>query len=78
MGRARPRRLPLAHQPFGKLRAFGCTEQDPAQLWRWHIPLTQAEAAFRTAKSDLGLRPICHQKTGRVEAHIGSPVRLPP
>jgi hypothetical protein len=30
---------------------------DPAQLWRWYIPLTQAEAAFRTGKSDLHLRP---------------------
>jgi transposase len=47
-----------------------CTEKDPAQLWRWYIQLTQAEAAFRTAKSDLKLRPIYHQTTGRVEAHI--------
>jgi len=47
-----------------------CTEKDPAQLWRWYIQLTQAEAAFRTAKSDLKLRPIYHQKTERVEAHI--------
>ena len=47
-----------------------CTERDPAQLWRWYIQLTQAEAAFRTAKSDLKLRPIYHQKTERVEAHI--------
>jgi transposase len=47
-----------------------CTETDPAQLWRWYIQLTQAEAAFRTAKSDLQLRPVYHQKTGRVEAHI--------
>ena len=47
-----------------------CTERDPTQLWRWYIQLTQAEAAFRTAKSDLGLRPVFHQKTGRVEAHI--------
>ncbi|MCX8092301.1 MAG: hypothetical protein N3I86_15430 [Verrucomicrobiae bacterium] len=43
---------------------------DPAQLWRWYIQLTQAEAAFRTGKSDLHLRPIFHQKTDRVEAHI--------
>lgn len=47
-----------------------CTEKDPGQLWRWYIQLTQAEAAFRTAKSDLKLRPIYHQKTERVEAHI--------
>jgi transposase len=47
-----------------------CTETDPAQLWRWYIQLTQAESAFRTAKSDLKLRPIYHRKTDRVEAHI--------
>jgi transposase len=47
-----------------------CEETDPAQLWRWYIQLTQAEAAFRTAKSDLKLRPVYHQKTGGVEAHI--------
>jgi hypothetical protein len=43
---------------------------DPATLWRWYIQLTQAEAAFRTGKSDLSLRPVFHQKTHRVEAHI--------
>jgi transposase len=32
--------------------------------------LTQAEAAFRTVKSDLSLRPIYHQKTERVESHL--------
>jgi hypothetical protein len=47
-----------------------CTEQDPAKLWSWYLPLQQAEAAFRCAKSDLGLRPIFHHKTERVEAHI--------
>lgn len=47
-----------------------CDERDPARIWRWYIQLTQAEAAFRTSKSDLGMRPIFHQKTGRVEAHI--------
>jgi transposase len=47
-----------------------CEETDPALLWRWYIQLTQAEAAFRTAKSDLGLRPVFHQKEDRVQAHI--------
>ena len=47
-----------------------CEETDPAQLWRWYIQLTQAEAAFRTAKSDLGLRPIFHHKEDRVQAHL--------
>ena len=47
-----------------------CLEKDPARLWQWYLQLTQAEAAFRTEKSDLHLRPIYHQKTERVEAHI--------
>ncbi|MFM9031721.1 MAG: IS1634 family transposase, partial [Opitutaceae bacterium] len=47
-----------------------CEETDPALLWRWYMQLTQAEAAFRTAKSDLGLRPIYHRKQDRVEAHL--------
>ena len=44
--------------------------EDPAELWKWYIQLTQAEAAFRTSKSDLALRPVFHQKEQRVEAHI--------
>lgn len=46
------------------------TGTDPTDLWRWYVQLSQAEAAFRTAKSDLGLRPIFHQKQTRVQAHI--------
>ena len=45
-------------------------ERDPRKLWKWYLQLQQAEAAFRTSKSDLGLRPVFHQKTERVEAHI--------
>jgi transposase len=47
-----------------------CTETDPAKLWLWYMQLTQAEVAFRTAKSDIGLLPVYHQKTERVEAHL--------
>jgi transposase len=46
------------------------TEWTPEQLWQAYIQLTQAEAAFRIQKSDLALRPIWHQKTERVQAHI--------
>jgi transposase len=34
------------------------------------MQLTQAEDAFRISKSDLSLRPVFHQKTERVQAHI--------
>jgi transposase len=40
------------------------------QLWQAYMQLTQAEAAFRIHKSDLAIRPIWHQKAGRVQAHI--------
>jgi hypothetical protein len=39
-------------------------------LWKAYIQLTEAESAFRIQKSDLSLRPIWHQKTERVQAHI--------
>jgi len=40
------------------------------ELWRAYMQLTEAEAAFRIQKSDLRLRPVWHQKTERVQAHI--------
>jgi len=42
----------------------------PDDLWRAYIQLTEAETAFRIQKSDLQLRPIWHQKTERVQAHV--------
>jgi len=46
------------------------TEQDPAKLWEFYIQLTHVEQAFKHLKGDLALRPIFHQKLGRIEAHI--------
>lgn len=43
---------------------------DPAVLWDRYVQLTQIEAAFKSLKSELGLRPIYHQLEHRVEAHI--------
>jgi transposase len=44
--------------------------QDPAQLWQFYIQLVEIEAAFKTMKDDLNLRPIFHQLEDRIEAHI--------
>jgi transposase len=61
----------MAHRRWGAyLLRTNCEQTDPAILWRWYIQLIAAEAAFRTAKSDLGLRPIYHHTESRVEAHI--------
>src|SRR5207244_7821483 len=43
---------------------------DVATLWRTYVQLTDAEAAFRIQKSELSIRPIWHQRTDRVQAHI--------
>jgi Transposase DDE domain len=58
------------HAHGAYLLRTNCMETDPAQLWRWYMKLTQAEDAFRISKSDLSLRPVYHQKSERVEAHI--------
>jgi transposase len=46
------------------------TGKDPAELWRFYIQLVEIEAAFKTMKDDLHLRPIHHQLEHRIEAHI--------
>ena len=46
------------------------TDWDAETRWRTYVQLTEAEAAFRIQKSELSLRPIWHQKTERVQAHI--------
>ena len=46
------------------------TGEDPAVLWARYVQLTQIEAVFRCLKSELGIRPIHHQKEHRIDAHI--------
>ena len=42
----------------------------PEEFWETYMPLTVAEKAFRTLKSELLIRPMWHQYDGRVEAHV--------
>lgn len=46
------------------------TAEDPEILWARYVQLTQIEAAFRSLKSELRVRPIYHQLTHRADAHI--------
>jgi transposase len=46
------------------------TDWKPEELWRAYIHLTDVEAAFRTQKDELGLRPIWHKLGHRIQAHI--------
>jgi hypothetical protein len=46
------------------------TESDPAKLWQFYLQLVEVEAAFKTLKGELAIRPIFHQQERRIEAHI--------
>jgi transposase len=43
---------------------------DEKKLWSLYVMLTGVEDAFRSMKTELGLRPIYHQKDERIEAHL--------
>ena len=46
------------------------TTMDNATLWKTYTTLTDLEAVFRTLKTELGLRPIFHKTSARVDAHL--------
>ena len=60
---------PDAHPGVYCLRS-NQSEWDEAKLWHTYTMLTDLEAVFRSLKSELGMRPVYHQKTHRVEGHI--------
>ena len=60
---------PNAHPGVYCLRS-NQTEWDEGKLWHTYTMLTDLEAVFRSLKSELGMRPVYHQKTHRVEGHI--------
>ncbi len=45
------------------------TDWNDDTLWRTYTMLTDLEAVFRSLKSELGLRPIFHQKEFRADGH---------
>ena len=45
-------------------------ELNNQQIWNTYRMLNDIEEAFRTLKTDLGLRPIFHQTTDRISGHI--------
>jgi len=40
------------------------------QLWTTYTQLTEIEATFKTLKTELGMRPVYHQKEDRVTGHL--------
>jgi len=47
-----------------------CIDLDETTLWKTYTTLTDLEAVFKSLKSELGLRPIFHQKQSRVDGHL--------
>ncbi len=45
-------------------------EWDETTLWQTYTMLTDLESVFRLLKSELGLRPIYHHKSARVDGHL--------
>jgi hypothetical protein len=43
---------------------------DEERLWRTYTMLTDLESVFRSLKSELGLRPVFHQKEDRSDGHL--------
>ena len=39
-------------------------------MWKTYTTLTDLESVFKSLKSELGLRPIFHQRQSRVDAHL--------
>jgi len=46
------------------------TQWEEATLWHTYTMLTDLEAVFRSLKSELGLRPVYHHKSKRVDGHL--------
>jgi hypothetical protein len=47
-----------------------CTDMDEKTMFKTYTTLTDLEAVFRSLKTELGLRPIFHQKQSRVDGHL--------
>ena len=46
------------------------TDLAEAEVWKLYVLLARIERSFRYLKSTLGLRPVFHQRSARVDAHI--------
>jgi transposase len=46
------------------------SDLDAKELWSLYIMLNRVEDSFRYLKSELGLRPVYHQKGRRMEGHL--------
>jgi transposase len=60
----------LRHSQGAYLLRTNLSGHSEQELWSMYMQLNDAEAAFRTLKQDLSIRPIYHQLDSRVRAHV--------
>jgi transposase len=60
----------MRHSEGAYLLRTNLTGESEQELWHMYMQLNDAEAAFRTLKQDLSIRPVYHQLQQRVEAHV--------
>ena len=60
----------MKEKPPGSYILRTKTDLGEEEIWSIYTMLTRIEDAFRSLKSELGLRPVYHQKEDRVDAHI--------
>ncbi len=65
-----PKTMSKAAAPGYYVLRSNAMDLDGEALWRTYVQLTDVEAAFRSLKSELGLRPIYHQLDRRCKAHL--------
>jgi transposase len=60
-----------------KVSLFGCyvietshKDMSAKEVWKYYMRLANVEKAFRSMKSDLGIRPVLHQTAERTKAHL--------
>jgi hypothetical protein len=46
------------------------TDLSAKDIWKQYMQLSRVESSFQDLKSELGLRPIYHQTSGRTESHL--------
>ena len=62
--------LPQANQAGVYCLRSNIQDWDEKHWWETYVMLTELEATFRSLKTDLGLRPVYHQKESRVTSHL--------
>ena len=60
----------LQHSEGAYLLRTNLTGETEQELWKMYMQLNDAEAAFRTLKQDLSIRPVFHHLEERANAHI--------